>query len=146
MKCACFIVSKFKQRRRISKYCYIFFSQLSYHDLHRCQPNLGNDVDICGVFNAPKHIRWNCKDNSLYTLFLIDINPLGTGRPELHSQGILWWVVDIPCSKVHDGRALFQYQQPFPLYGAGPSRYAILAYKQPNYKIDWSEEPFISAA
>lgn len=74
---------------------------------------------------------------------MIDINPLGTTRPTLLANGILWWVVDVPDCNVTAGKTLFEYQAPLPLYGAGESRYVILAYEQPQYDIDWHEEPMI---
>lgn len=119
---------------------------MDYDDIEHCQPHLGNDVFVCDLGKAPR-LRWNCNANKLYTIFFIDVNPLGTasGRSALLSQGILWWVVDVPGCNVAGGKTLIAYQSPTPLYGAGPSRYVLLAYEQPNYQVDWSEEPIVSA-
>lgn len=114
-----------------------------YGNITRCQPYLGNEVDICGVLNPPT-LKWDCKSERLYTIFLIDINPYGRAHPKVGHNGILWFVVDVPGCSVVTGKTLYQYQAPTPLYGAGKSRYAVLVYEQPSYKIDWSEEPIVA--
>lgn len=117
---------------------------MEYGSINHCQPNLGNDVFVCGVVSAPSRLKWNCSPDRFYTIFFIDINPYGTIRPKLGSQAILWWVVNIPGCNVGAGKTIFQYQSPLPLYGAGKSRYAMLVYEQPEYQIDWSDEPLVS--
>lgn len=74
---------------------------------------------------------------------MIDIYPVGIGHPQLLTRGILWWMVDIPGCNVFDGKTIFDYQQPLPLYGSGANRYAFTIFEQPPYDIDWSEEPFV---
>lgn len=70
---------------------------------------------------------------------------MGQDRPNLLSQGILWWVVDIPCSGTGGGKTIIEYRQPLPFFGAGKGKYAFLVYEQPRYAIDWSEEPLVTA-
>lgn len=94
--------------------------------------------------NAPS-LEWNCQSDKLYTIFFVDLYPVGIKNPELLSQGILWWVVDVPGCNLNQGSTLFQYQQPLPLYGSGSDHYVFLIYEQPSYQIDWSEEPLVSA-
>lgn len=102
-------------------------------------------MDVCDVLTAPQHLKWNCNRNKLYTLFLVDLYPLGISNPDLLSQAILWWVVDIPGCNVNSGTTLYQYQPPLPLFGSGIDRYVFLVYQQPDYKIDFSEEHMLSA-
>lgn len=118
---------------------------MDYEGISHCQPNLGNDVDVCGLLSPPSRLRWKCNSYKLYTIFFIAIDPFGITRTKLGSQGILWWVVDIPNCNVSAGLTGYEYQPPLPVYGAGKSRYAILVYEQPQYPIDWSEEPTVSA-
>lgn len=70
---------------------------------------------------------------------------MGEAHRKLLSQGILWWVVDVPGCDIAKGKVLYAYQKPLPLYGAGFGKYTILVYEQPSYKIDWSEESVVSA-
>lgn len=83
--------------------------------------------------------------NKKYTLLFIDIHPLGITRPQLLAQGILWWVVDIVNCDLSGAFTLYEYQMPLPLYGSGTNEYAFLAYEQPDYQIDWTEESLVSA-
>lgn len=117
---------------------------MDYENIKHCQPHLGNNVPVCDLDTAP-YLRWKCDSKKLYTIFVIDVNPLGTTRPKLLAHGILWWVVNIPGCKVADGKTIFEYQSPTPLYGAGTGRYAYFAYEQPKYEIDWSDEQIVSA-
>lgn len=121
------------------------FLQIEFPRVKGCQPSLGNDVDICSTDVPPDHVKWRCNRDKKYTLFFIDLYPLGISYPGLLSQGILWWVVDIPGCHVDAGRVLIEYQQPLPLFGSGIDRYVFLVYEQPDYEIDWSEEPIVSA-
>lgn len=118
---------------------------MKYEHNKSCQPYLGNNIDVCDVLAPPSELKWNYKDDKLYTIFVIDINPLGTTRPTLLANGILWWIVDIPACNIDDGKTIFEYQAPIPFYGAGESRYVVLVYEQPDYEIDWSEEPIVRA-
>lgn len=102
-------------------------------------------MDVCGLLSAPSLLRWKCSSGKLYTIFFIDINPYGAAHPTLGSQGILWWVVDVPGCNVAAGTTIYAYQPPTPCYGAGTGRYAILAYEQPSFPIDWSEEHTVSS-
>lgn len=109
-----------------------------------CQPNLGNDISLCGLFAQPR-LRWKYSKDTLYSVFLIDINPFGEKNGNLAAFGILWWLVDILGTHLSASKAIYEYQAPTPNYGVGSSRFALLVYKQPSYKIDWSEEPKVSA-
>lgn len=117
---------------------------MEYRELSDCQPYLGNYVNVCGLTDAPK-LQWNCKSNKKYTIWLIDIYPLGESRPSLLARGVLWWVVDIPGCNVDAGKTLYEYQPPLPLYGSGQNLYAIGVFEQPEYDIDWSEESHVPA-
>lgn len=110
----------------------------------RCQPNLGNDVNVCGVCQEPA-LKWNCRLDKLYTVFLIDLYPLGEANPKLLSQGILWWVVNVPGCNVSAGLTGYAYQKPLPLYGAGKGIYVALVYEQPPYDVDWTDEDPVNA-
>lgn len=117
---------------------------MEYWGLPNCQPFLGNYVDVCGLTDAPQ-LKWKCNPNKLYTLWLIDVFPLGESRPSLLARGILWWVVDIPGCDVEAGMAIYEYQPPLPLYGSGRNLYAFGVFEQPSYQIDWSEEAYVPA-
>lgn len=113
--------------------------------MRRCQPHLGNDVDVCDLYEAPHKLKWKCHRDKKYTLYLVDLYPMGVAYPKLLSQGILWWVVDIPGCEVHNGYPIYEYQQPLPLYGTGKNKYAFLVYEQPPYEVDWTEETVVSS-
>lgn len=117
---------------------------MEHDDLHDCQPDLGNEVNVCGLTKAP-NLKWNCDSTKLYTLFYVDLYPLGKANPLLLQYGLLWWVVNIPGCDVDAGKILYEYQQPLPLYGSGINRYAYGIFEQPSYEIDWSEEEYVSA-
>lgn len=120
------------------------FLKVDYANLTKCQPNLGNEVNICNITQAP-NIVWNCRKDQLYTLFLIDMHPLGDAQPAQLSEGILWWVVNIPGCEIAKGKSVYEYQPPLPLYGAGHGKYVFLVYEQPERVIDWSEEYQVTA-
>lgn len=121
------------------------YLEVEYDELRTCQPDLGNEVNVCGVDVAPTRLKWTCARDKLYTLILIDLYPLGPANPTLLSEGILWLVVDIPRCSVADGLVLYQYQQPLPLYGSGKNKYVFLVYEQPAYSVDWVEVPVVTA-
>jgi hypothetical protein len=121
----------------------VSFVQVDYKNLshHHCQPELGNELSVCGTINRPR-LRWKCDPKKLYTVFLIDVNPYGLKHPKLGQAGILWLLVDVSGCRLSRGNTLFEYQAPTPLYGAiGPTRYVFLVYEQPAWAIDWSEVP-----
>lgn len=118
--------------------------QVEYNDIGDCQPNLGNEVDVCGLTEAP-HLEWQCNSHKNYSIVLIDLYPLGETNAPLLQYGLLWWVVDIPGCKVAAGKTIKEYQQPLPLYGSGVNRYEFNVFEQQPYPIDWSEEPYVSA-
>lgn len=120
------------------------YLQVDYEGLRDCQPLLGNYIDICGTARPPR-LRWNCNRNKNYTIWIVDVHPLGAANPTLLSRGILWWVVDIPGCNVAAGKTLYEYQMPLPLYGSGQNLYAYGVFEQPPYQIDWSEEAYVSA-
>lgn len=122
-----------------SVYRSYFFVQVFYPSLVTCQPYLGNVVNVCGTNKAPK-LNWHCRNDRLYTVFFMEVFPLGLAHPKLMAQGILWWVVNVPVCDVARGRTLYAYQMPTPLFGAGKGPYVFLVYEQPSYTIDWSEE------
>lgn len=76
---------------------------------------------------------------------MVDLYPIGEDRPQLLSQRILWWVVDIPGCDIEKGTFIYEYMPPLPFYGAGKSKYAFLVYEQPSYQIDWDEEPYVKS-
>lgn len=119
--------------------------QVNYADIHKCQPHLGNEVNVCGLKHKPHDIKWKCRSDKKYTLFFVDLYPMGESHPKLLSQGILWWVVDIPGCNVPKGFQIYKYQSPLPLYSSGKDKYAFLAYEQPPYDIDWKEESLVSS-
>lgn len=71
--------------------------------------------------------------------------PLGETNPTLLSQGILWWVSDIPGCNVDDGIVGYEYQMPLPLYGSGKGKYVFLVYEQSSDAKAWSEETLVPA-
>lgn len=113
---------------------------MQYDNLDRCQPYLGNKVDICGILEQPG-LQWKCSNAKKYTVLLIDINPYGVLNGNLGGFGILWFLVDVPGCRLSEGKSIFHYQAPTPLFGSGESPYAVLVYEQPEEEIDWSEEP-----
>lgn len=119
--------------------------QVEFTRLYKCQPNLGNDVDICGLIDPPSLVKWNCNPrlDKLYTLFFVDLYPLGIKSAPLLQFGILWWIVDIPQCDITHGTTLYEYQPPLPLYGTGKNRYAFALFEQPPYSIVWSEEQVV---
>lgn len=116
---------------------------MEYFDLTHCQPLLGNVVDVCGLTQTPS-LEWKCNPYKKYSLWLIDVFPLGESNPSLLAKGILWWVVDISDCNVAAGTTLYEYQSPLPLYGSGQNLYTIGVFEQPAYDIDWSEEAYVS--
>lgn len=121
------------------------YLEVEYEHISECQPRLGNEVDVCSTIAAPSTLNWNCHSERLYTLLLIDVYPLGYNDKPLLSQGILWWVVDIPGCDIEEGTTLYEYQMPLPLCGSGQDKYVFLVYEQPQYDVDWSEEAHVTA-
>lgn len=117
---------------------------MDYKNLSRhCQPELGNQVSLCGIIDQPR-IRWKCDPSKKYTVLLVDVTPYGLAHPKVAQFGVLWLVVDIPGCRLSAGNVISPYQPPTPVYGAGKGVYTFLVYEQPDYKIDWSEEPITS--
>jgi len=117
------------------------YLEVDYKNLsRRCQPNLGNKVDLCALGEQPR-LRWDCDSTKKYTVALIDVTPWGSKNPKVGAFGILWLLVDVPGCRLSAGTPISEYQTPTPLYGVGKMSYAFLVYEQPAYKIDWSEEP-----
>lgn len=117
---------------------------MEYDDIRTCQPDLGNEVNVCGLDEKPKRVSWNCKADKLYTLALIDLYPLGPDHPLELSVCILWLVVDIPRCNVNGGITIIDYQPPLPLFGSKLNTYAIVALEQ-DPDIDWSEQAIVSS-
>lgn len=117
---------------------------MEYDDLADCQPNLGNEVDVCGATKIPR-VKWNCSPYKNYSISIADFYPLGIKHPQLLQHGLNWWIVDIPGCNVAAGKTLIEYQQPLPLYGSGINRYGIQVFEQAPYPIDWSEVPYVPA-
>lgn len=118
--------------------------QIHYPELGKCQPYLGNEVDVCGLGEIPA-FRWPCRSNKLYTIIFLDINPIGEKHPTYLAQGILWWRVDVPGCDIHSGKTIYGYQQPTPNFGAGKSKYAFFVYEQQPDPTDWSTDPPVSS-
>lgn len=120
------------------------FIQVTYDDLHSCQPNLGNEVNVCGLSKPPK-LSGHCEKGKLYTVLLINQYYFGEVNHLLLSPYIKWWIVDVPGCNLEDATTIIEYQQPLPQYGTGKQKYVFLAYEQPDYEIDWSDEPLVSS-
>lgn len=121
------------------------YLDVEYDDIRKCQPHLGNEVNVCSLEDKPSRLKWRCHSERNYTLFLIDLNPLGSDYKDLLSHGILWWVVDIPACDIKKGTALYDYQMPTPLCGSGKLKYVYLVFEQPQYEVDWSEEADVTS-
>lgn len=100
-------------------------------------------MNVCGILDGPPTLKWKCKSNKLYTIVLISLTPLSPAYSTLLGDGILWWRVDVKCNDAKSGKAIFEYEPPLPLDTSEEDRFVFLAYEQPNYQIDWSEEQHV---
>lgn len=101
-------------------------------------------MDVCGTGKIPS-LKWNCQKDKRYTIILLDQYGFGAASSKvLLSPYTKWAVVDIPGCNVEKGTAITEYQRPFPDYGTGDHTYPVLVYEQPDYDIDWSDEPLVS--
>lgn len=88
------------------------------------------------------HVEWKCKANEKYSVFLFDLDFMGS-KNLLLDEARLWFVANITHCRLYNGEIVVDYLPPMPLSGSGRHRYVILVYKQDEHV--YYEEPFIAA-
>lgn len=100
--------------------------------------NLGNTLTASDI-DKPPTVYWSCDKREKYSVFLIDLDPLGMDT-RLGSESRLWLVANITNCNWDHAETVFDYLPPTPIEGTGPHRYVVLVYKQPATLF--YEEPF----
>ncbi|XP_059622195.1 protein D3-like [Phlebotomus argentipes] len=102
------------------------------------EANYGNELTPTEVKDEPI-VTWESDPEDLYTLLLVGLDAPTRAEPSL--RAIKHWLVgNIPGNDLSEGETLAEYIGSGPLEDTGLHRYVFLVFKQPNGKIDFSEE------
>jgi phosphatidylethanolamine-binding protein len=90
----------------------------------------GNELTPTNVKDQPT-LTWDAEDGAYYTVIMTDPDAPNRAEPK-YREVRHWLVVNVPGSKVAEGKALFEFIGSGPPKGSGLHRYVFLVYKQPG--------------
>ncbi|GBM41206.1 OV-16 antigen [Araneus ventricosus] len=77
-------------------------------------------------------LGYKANKTDFYTLVMIDPDAPDPQKP-VFAHFLHWLVVNIPGTKLHDGKVLINYMRPSPPPYSNAHRYILMVYKQPFY-------------
>jgi phosphatidylethanolamine-binding protein (PEBP) family uncharacterized protein len=93
--------------------------------------NGGNELTPTQVKDIPVEIDWPVEEGALYTLCMTDPDAPSRVNPK-YREWHHWLVVNIPQTRVAEGKTLSEYVGSGPPKGTGLHRYVFLVFKQPG--------------